>query len=224
MKLFITISPKKILRVLIVISVVLVFFSLLGDLAFNIYSRHFGLDIFNVDNNISISTWYSSSLLLICALLLVNISYSQTIGKGNYKLYWKILTIIFFALSITKATSFHKHVFRLTSSMLDRMGISVPSFIIGLVLILIFFLFYLRFFMKLQKKVQRLIFIAVMVYVAGSITMELVGGLYSHLYRRHTPIYSLLSGFEELFEMIGSVIFLYALLSYIEMNRDDHSC
>ena len=27
------------------------FFSLLGYLAFNIYSRHFGLDIFNVDNN-----------------------------------------------------------------------------------------------------------------------------------------------------------------------------
>lgn len=73
--------------------------------------------------------------------------------------------------------------------------------------------------MYLQKEVQRLIFIAVTIYVAGSIVLERMGVLYSHFYGCNTLINPLLSGIEELFEMIGSVIFLYALLSYMELKE-----
>ncbi len=218
MKLLITLNPKKIVKILITISVVLIFLSLSGDIAFNIYNRHFGLTFFQDENKTSITTWYSSSLSLACALLLIKISYSQALANSDYRLHWKILASIFFALSITKATSFHKYFLHLASSTLESIGLSIPSFFIGILLILLFFLFYISFFIRLNKRVRRLIFIAVAIYVPGSIFMELIAGIfYIH---NTTLIYSLFSGIEELFEMVGNIIFLYALFSYIDTEGE----
>jgi hypothetical protein len=59
--------------------------------------------------------------------------------------------------------------------------------------------------------------ISAFVYLSEAIGMEMVGGWY---FDRHNGqkdiIYGIITNFEESLEMIGLVIFLYALLNYVE--------
>ena len=54
-----------------------------------------------------------------------------------------------------------------------------------------------------------------MTYVIGAIGFELLGALQHDLHGRNNLVYSLLYTCEELFEMLGAVIFIYTLLLYI---------
>ena len=73
---------------------------------------------------------------------------------------------------------------------------------------------FVPFFLKLRNKVSVLSLISGGVYVSGAIAFE---ALNSWLVRtdqisRSGFYYELISGFEELFEMLGIIIFLYALM------------
>ena len=83
----------------------------------------------------------------------------------------------------------------------------------GIVFVLFSFRF-IPFFLKLRNQVSVLSLISGCVYVSGAIAFE---ALNSWLVRtgqisRSGFYYELISGFEELFEMLGVIIFLYALM------------
>ncbi|WP_258003851.1 hypothetical protein [Fischerella thermalis] len=61
------------------------------------------------------------------------------------------------------------------------------------------------------------------IYVAGSSGTEMVGGYYANYYTQTNMIYALITTVEELLEMMGIIVFIYALLSYISsyMNGID---
>jgi hypothetical protein len=85
----------------------------------------------------------------------------------------------------------------------------------GCAVVVIGFL-YLRFVLRQPARTRRLIVAAGSVYLAGALGFELIGGWYLS---RHDEIenfnYLLLVAAEEFLEMVGSVLFIYALLDFL---------
>jgi hypothetical protein len=90
-----------------------------------------------------------------------------------------------------------------------------PAWILGgIVFVVIVFLVFWPFLRHLPPATRALFLIAGGLYVAGTIGFEELGAIYV-TYRQSQLIYSMLVAVEEGLEMVGVVIFLYALMAYM---------
>jgi len=214
----IQLSPQRIVWGLALIIFALAFASALG-LWSKYFLNHdvvFGLiRLFDLNGDANIPTWYSSSLLLLCALLLAIIGHAQ---KGHHDLYarhWQVLALIFLYISLDEAARIHKltmplrEAVRLPGLLYDAWAIPGG----GILLILGFF--YPRFLVALPAKTRRLFVVAESVYVSGAMGVEMVEGSLAGLYREQRFLLLILANIEEIGEIVGTALFLYALLVYI---------
>jgi len=99
--------PKTITRVLLAIVACLTVLSVVGRLAVITlaqdrpsWSLRLFDDLFDLDSEKTIPTWYASSTLLICSFLLWAIAIARERLRDRRALHWKGLAIIFLGLSI----------------------------------------------------------------------------------------------------------------------------
>jgi len=86
----------------------------------------------------------------------------------------------------------------------------------GSVTVLIFGLLFLRFVLNLPQKTRYLFIIAGVIFVMGAIGFEYVAREYwERGYSLRSMTYAAISTVEEFLEMIGVVIFIYALIDYM---------
>jgi predicted permease len=83
------------------------------------------------------------------------------------------------------------------------------------VILLILIIVYAKFLFKLPKKVKSLFMLSGLIFVFGAIGLESISGFYDELIGQQNFEYCALYTIEELFEMCGVAIFIYALLLYI---------
>jgi len=74
---------------------------------------------------------------------------------------------------------------------------------------------YLKFLLHLPRKTRDLFLLAGSIYVGGALGMEMVCGYYADAVGQRNLIYGLMASVEEILEMVGVIVFIYALLSYI---------
>ena len=55
-------------------------------------------------------------------------------------------------------------------------------------------------------------------FFSGAVGMDYLGGRYADLYSKSTLIYGIMTTIEEGLEMIGSIVFIYAILSYMRLH------
>ena len=79
----------------------------------------------------------------------------------------------------------------------------------------------MKFVFNLPSKTRILFLIAGSVYVSGAVGMELIREFYSKLYADNITFVTIIITIEELLEMTGVVIFIYALMSYIDSELKD---
>ena len=168
-------------------------------------------DAINLDEEFNLTAIYSGVLLYASSFLLKEISLSCRIGDSRS---WMLLSKIFLFLAFDEV--FQVHELFVISGLRQYLHPSLASIWVipyG-VLFVLFALKFIPFFMKLRSSVTAFTLIAGGVYVTGAIAFE---ALNSWLVRtdqisRSGFFYELISGFEELLEMLGVIIFLYALL------------
>ncbi|MEH1939614.1 MAG: hypothetical protein V7L01_05245 [Nostoc sp.] len=217
-------SAKKIARRL---SVTVVCLTLAGVLSGYFWLSKFPFpatkwfyELFSLDAELNIPAWYSVFTLLFCSLLLKAISVIKT--KDRYFVYWKTLYFIFVYLSLDEAFSFHEIL--IVPSVRESLHLNPIFFqtwvIPGTILVGVFAFKYLKFWLHLPHKTRYLFLIAAVVYVSGTLGMEMVGGLLREDFGRRSLI--ALTGIilEEFLEMVGIVIFIYALLAYISSLKE----
>ena len=226
MRLQLSISPKFALQsavFLLLVVVGLAMLSLASEVVVNssLFSsllRDDGqIGVFALDEEGNIPTWYSSSILLICAGLLAIISIAS---RGSvYRLQWAVLSLVFLYLSADEAIMIHEKV-NLAVGVLFPLDEFLPYawIIVYAPLVLIFGLAYLKFVRDLSSETKRLFVVAGVLYVTGALGMEAIGGAYATLYGGSDVVYSLITHFEETLEMLGVVVFFYALLLYISFH------
>jgi hypothetical protein len=171
--------------------------------------------VFSLDSEMNVPTFYSSLALLFCATLLIIISVSHK-RSGKPSLAWLFLAIIFTFLSIDEISTLHEKLIDLSREAFNASGVFYYAWVIpyGAALV-VFLVVYFRFLLSLPKKIMILFIVSGSIFVLGALGMELVGGLHTELHGTNNWTYSLMTTFEELLEMVGIVIFIYTLLTYI---------
>ena len=201
-------SPRKTMRFLLFVVLGLVLASLVGQ--FSVYFlpdyplRDTFAILFNVDGEQNVPSLYSASALLVCSILLAMITYAKKVAGDRYAPHWGALSIIFVYISLDEFLSLHERNIDQLRAALHTSGFFYFAWVIpGAICVLICLLLFLGFL------------IAGTIFVSGALGMEMVDGYYASLYSQENIIYKLLTTIEEFLEMLGIVVFIYALLSYI---------
>ncbi len=74
---------------------------------------------------------------------------------------------------------------------------------------------YLKFVWALPKRTRLHFIMAGVIFLTGALGVEMLGAREADLYGYDTVIYCFLYSVEEMLEMLGVVLFIYALLSYL---------
>lgn len=232
----ITISPKRAAQLLVLVALILAALSILGQLYRN-YVRLVNPNLFgvvpllDVGQDQSIPAWFSAFLLLSCSVLLAVISVAVKNAGGRYVNRWRILAIIFLYLSVDEGASIHEKMGHATRFVLKKLGSDLdgPAWVIpGVALVLIFALAYLRFVFHLPARLRFLVLVAGVVYVGSTMGLEVFYSFYASLVppvREMTTLQLvgrvLIITTEELFEMFGIIVLIYALLSYLRSQVEE---
>lgn len=170
---------------------------------------------FNVTEENNFPTLYSVLTLFFSACLLGVIAQVKKAEKNTYALHWKALSLIFIYLSLDEGLSLHEHLME----PLRKLGFKgflynawvVPFALILVVLVIAFF----RFLMHLPRNTKYLFIIAGFIYVLGSFGFEFIEAEHKFLYGMDNFPYQVIVTIEEWLEMTGIIIFIQALLSYL---------
>jgi hypothetical protein len=221
------ISPKQLARFLTVVVVGLVVSHVsLQFVAY--YTGHptlLGLRRqFDLNHENNIPTWYSSLALLFCAVLLTIIWLQERKARATHVRYWQTLAAIFVVLATDEAASIHEMIRPILGPVLQSYDwfhgyLFYPWVIFGAAGVLIFVTAYLRFLASLPTGTKNLFLLAGTLYVGGALGFEYAGSRYDYLYGKEHFAYEMLVTCEEGLEMLGIVVFIYALTSYLVSLR-----
>lgn len=175
--------------------------------------------LFLLNGEANIPAWYSSLLLFSSALLLAMITSLERIARGKRVWEWSALTLIFVYLSCDESAMIHEMAIKPLRTVLDKQGLFYSTWaIFAIPLVFVFVLIYLRFLASLDAKIRRRFLASGAIYVSGAIGIEILAGFFLELYGTENIMYLVSFSFEELFEMVGIVVFINTLLLHLSLN------
>lgn len=221
MNIDINIYPKKTLKILLFFVFFLVAIDIIRIFLHFTINRSFFLWLFAVGRDTSIPTWYAAVTLLICSLLLWVISWIKQKTDGAYIFQWRVLSGIFLILSIDEVSAIHEWIGKRLILIPKSFKLATGGFlnydwvVFGMFFVLAFLAFYLRFIFDLPKYTKWMFLLSGFIFVGGSIGIEMINARTHLFYGANNIEYQLATTVEELFEMLGIAIFIYALLKYM---------
>lgn len=212
-----SIPTKKIVRILLTISIVLSLLGLSRSIFEYVLEFEFGyelLEVFNLNEEHNIPAWYASVILLICSLIIYCIYLFKQSCRDKYRQHWLWLGIVFTYLSLDEAISIHENfklrfLFAKDHILYDDSWVVVAS-----ILVAIFVFSYRRFLQHLPDKFRQLFLLSGFIYILGSGGMEIVGSFTQEFYGKASIVHALAIVVEEFLEMVGIVLFIHTLLLY----------
>ena len=221
-----TLNPSKVARWLGIIAFYLALQSLIAEyLIENVLpnTNHSllvsFLDLFSVNAEETIPTWFATMLLFVSAVLLAVITAVKHQTHDPHTRYWAGLSLIFLYLSIDEGAVIHELFSTPLETAFNTSGYLAFAWLILFVpLLLIFALLYLRFLFHLPPRIRNLFILAGVCYVGGAVVVEAISANRYSIDGGVSFPYLTIGTVEELLEMWGVVLFIYALLSYSVME------
>ena len=165
--------------------------------------------LLDVDAEANLPTWYSSALLLACAMgagLLAQRA-DAAARRG-----WRLLAFLLALVSADETVALHERCAAALMPWLTARGIAhVWIWGVGAAIVLALAAALLPFLKALAPPVRYALVRSGVVFVAGALGLEVIGQRYAATYGWHDPIYVSLAALEELCEMTGAVLCLHAL-------------
>lgn len=224
-----SISVRQIARIMLVIALVLVPLNYLLRYVEQLDSypemdpeRFFYL--LDVDGEMTIPTWYSSFQLLLAGGLLGVAAVANR--ESRFHRHWAVLGWLFLILSIDEMSSIHERFMGPMRGALYKFGLYNSFFYFAWVVPAVIFLIllgiaYFRFLRALPPRTLRLFLVAGAIFVAGAIGLEMLGANFVYYEGITDRSFRMLQPLEELGEMLGLTIFIYALLDYLRSHTED---
>lgn len=188
-----------------------------------VISRYYGLDffgrdLFDLDAETNVPATFSALILLLAAVILGVIAAARGQAGRADAFSWRALTGIFAYLALDEATMLHERLDRITSSLVSTDGFLhyawvLPYGILGLVVLALF----LRFLLQLPANIRWRVVLAGVIYVGGAMGVEMIGGAVVTTLSEESLPARMLTVLEEGMEMLGVILFIGALLSYIRL-------
>lgn len=179
------------------------------------------LDLFSVNTEESLPTWYASLLLLIAAVLLFLISRAKR-RSGERAALWTGLAGIFLYLSLDEGIVIHEIAASWAREAFNPTGFLTFGWqlVFGPLLVL-FALVYFRFWLRLPPRTRLGFAAAGILYVGGAFFIE---GISAALWESASGVsypYLVVATVEEFCEMLGAVVLIAVLLDY--MAEEGHT-
>lgn len=170
--------------------------------------------LFDVDLEDNIPTWFSTSLLLLISMLLAMIAGGRRREKSPDAGRWLGLSVVFLAVSLIKDASLHEAVeegvHKLSGS--NAFSWTIPA-VIGVVAL---GLGYARFLGRLNAPARRGFLVGGLLFVVGALGMEWVARDYLLLTQAHTTetlAYNLIAAVKQALEMSGVLVLIGTLMT-----------
>lgn len=173
--------------------------------------------LFDLDLENNVPTVVTSMYMLVSAALLMVIGLNSRQQNQPFVIHWLVLAAIFVFLAFDESTSLHERLIQPIRTHLNTGGAFYFAWVLpyGLA-VLIFASFYLPFVLRLPPVVRGRMIAAGIVYVAGALGGDMIGGVYrERLGSEITLATSVIVTCEELLEFGGLLLLLSALLKYL---------
>ncbi len=215
----VTLEPAPLVRGLAVIAIGLVVASLAVQVwgyLLPVEHYHGVVQMFDLDAEVNLPTYFSSLLLGLAAFFSVVIGSVVRAREDRWGLHWSGLAAVFLYLSIDEALQLHERVIEPVRLALGLGGWLYFAWIVpASVLLLVFLLVYARFFRSQPPSLRRGLLWAGLLYVGGAIGFELVGGRHFELFGPNNLGYVAITTLEEGLELAGTVVLIHALTQYL---------
>lgn len=180
----------------------------------------FGLvPLFGLDREANIPTWYSSVSLLIASALLAAVARARRQARDPDSRYWRGLAVIFLYLSVDEASSIHERLDLVPRAAALSAAFHYGWVVVGIAAVAVVGLLCLRFVLRLAPPIRRLFVLAGLLFVGGALGLELLEGYYASAAGPGNLTYALLAALEEVLEMAGVAVFIYALLRQLATEQ-----
>ncbi|MCC9134969.1 multidrug transporter [Pontibacter silvestris] len=220
----VAINPVKIVKYLSVIVLLLLIFNIINivvqyNMPENAWQARLLDKFFNFNGENNLPSFFSSLLLFFASILLYSI-YAPTKLKFNRKgkKEWLVLGLIFSFLALDESVQIHEASSNLVRPLLknDLDGLLHWAWVVPYFLFFLAVAAYLfKFVITLPAFTRNLFILSAFLFVGGAIGLELFEGYFFKLYGLNHIYNQLLYCLEELMEMVGVTVFIYALLHYI---------
>jgi hypothetical protein len=194
------------------------------------YKAIFGVDIvvrisriFDVNEELSIPTVFSTYNLL-CSSILLFLLYLHSKNRAERDaFYWLILSIIFLGLSFDEGASFHERLIKFGYYLKKTWDVGDESVPLvgdewvpfGALFSLAVFLFFIPFLRRLDRRTAALFVLSGAIFLAGALGFEYLGENVTRMFFAFNEARDISRTFEEGFEMYGIAIFNCTLFSRI---------
>jgi hypothetical protein len=222
-----TFTPRSVIRTLGIMAAALVAISLGVLIATSMAGRH-PLEVrlakfFYLDAERNLPTAFSTLLHLIAAVLLTLIAVLERRCSREGKLYWAGLSAGFVLMGVDEAWSFHEQLNAPVRALLgiqEQLGVLYYTWVVpAIVFVALLALPYARFLWRLPAVTRTAFLVAAALFLGGAIGAELLAGLHDELHGDATLASGLLSTLEEALEMAGVIVFIRALLAYVDQRH-----
>jgi hypothetical protein len=220
----ISLNPSAIARALGVVALLLASASAAIQLATYLTSNELVLKLFwlfYLDAEQNIPTFFSSCLLLFAAVLLAIVTLLERKQATAQVKYWAILSFGLLFMATDEVVSLHEKLIMPFRKLLGNSNLGIFYFawvVPAIVLIIILAAFFWRFLFQLAPKMRNTFLLAATIYLSGCIGCELIGGSYAEIHGVENLIYGAIITIEESLEMLGIIIALWGLMTYINDN------
>ena len=177
------------------------------------------LDSLNMDRELNLPTLFSSSLLLISALLMQRLGHNSNPDATDD---WRLLSKIFIFLALDEALQIHEIL--IIPGLRHQVHPALAStWVVPYAALAVILLWRFRSFLgSIPRATATGLLRSGAVYVGGAIGMEMIGSfaVRSSLIRLHSPWYGGITGLEEALELIGIILLIDALMRALLAQQD----
>ena len=215
----IEICPRHAVRILLTVVLGLIFVGLAAQVYVEFADRPRFTRLANrfaLSGEVTVPTWYGTSTLLLCATLLAVIGHGVRQQHAPYARSWLALAVVFLLMSIDEGSGFHEQLIPVLNKRLDLPTYLHFAWVLpGIAAVAVFGALYVKFWLHLPQRTRSLFATAAILFVAGSIGFEMLGGHIAATRGKFDVNYMMASTAEEALEMFGMLVFIAALLDYL---------
>jgi hypothetical protein len=175
--------------------------------------------VFSLGAEYNFQAYYASFSLLFTAVLLTAIGFISRRDPKISPWFWFGLAAMFLFVSMDELMGFHERLITPIRSRFGTSGLLYYAWVIpyGLAIMVVGAI-YVRFLLRLPRRSAVLFVLAGGMFVTGAIGMEMVGGWYSEQHGNANVTYVAMQTVEEVLEMAGVLLFIYALAEYADRH------
>lgn len=217
----ISLRPKSVAKIFLVVSLIMVVGHIGGRISYHYFGRTFGFYFFDLNREDSIPTFVASMQIFVCSVLLFVIARLVRMNKQPGFWYWVGLAVMFLYIAVDETVRIHEKLGGPLRRIYDPAALYDMVWLVPYVtFVIIIGLIYLKFVLNLPRKTKLLFILSGLIYLAGAVAFEYISGRQDALYGIGDFGYQAFIVLEEGLELMGIVLFLYALLNHIVIAFD----